>query len=158
MATEQLAAGISERAELNFDLGKEKEFLRANIREMVERVIPREYARELDEKEEFPEKVWQALAEGGYLGIPIPEEYGGVAGDVVDMVIVTEELSRRSGAMGLVFFMSACFGAHTLVHAAGAELKRKYLPKLARGEIKFAFSLTEPDGGHRRPRRHEDLC
>lgn len=56
MATEQLAAGISERAELNFDLGKEKEFLRANIREMVERVIPREYARELDEKEEFPRR------------------------------------------------------------------------------------------------------
>ena len=54
--------------------------------------MPREYARELDEKEEFPEKVWKALAEGGYLGIPIPEEYGGVQGDVVDMTIVTEDL------------------------------------------------------------------
>ena len=60
---------------MNFDLGKEKEFLRANIRELVEREVPREYARELDEKEEFPEKVWKALAEGGYLEIPIPEEY-----------------------------------------------------------------------------------
>jgi alkylation response protein AidB-like acyl-CoA dehydrogenase len=49
--------------------------------------------------------------------------------------------------MGLVFFMSACFGAHTLVHAASEEMKQRYLPKLARGEIKFAFSLTEPDGG-----------
>ena len=147
MVTQQVAAGVSENAELNFDLGKEKEFLRANIRELVERVVPREYARELDEKEEFPEKVWQALAEGGYLGIPIPEEYGGVSGDVIDMVLVTEELSRRSGAMGLVFFMSSCFGAHTLVHAASEEMKKKYLPKLAQGEIKFAFSLTEPDGG-----------
>jgi acyl-CoA dehydrogenase len=148
MVTDQLAAaGVAENAPLNFDLGKEKDFLRANIRELVERVIPREYARELDEKEEFPEKLWQALAEGGYLAIPIPEEYGGVNGDVIDMVLVTEELSRRSGAMGLVFFMSACFGAHTLVHAASEEMKQRYLPKLARGEIKFAFSLTEPDGG-----------
>ncbi len=103
MVTDQLAAaGVAENAQLNFDLGKEKDFLRANIRELVERVIPREYARELDEKEEFPEKLWQALAEGGYLAIPIPEEYGGVNGDVIDMVLVTEELSRRSGAMGLV--------------------------------------------------------
>lgn len=147
MVTQQVAPGVAENSELNFDLGKEKEFLRANIRELVERVVPREYARELDEKEEFPEKVWRALADGGYLGIPIPEEYGGVNGDVIDMVLVTEELSRRSGAMGLVFFMSACFGAHTLVHAASEEMKKKYLPKLAQGEIKFAFSLTEPDGG-----------
>jgi len=147
MVTQQVASGVAENSELNFDLGKEKEFLRANIRELVERVVPREYARELDEKEEFPEKVWRALADGGYLGIPIPEEYGGVNGDVIDMVLVTEELSRRSGAMGLVFFMSACFGAHTLVHAASEEMKKKYLPKLAQGEIKFAFSLTEPDGG-----------
>ncbi|MGD0791603.1 MAG: acyl-CoA dehydrogenase family protein [Terriglobales bacterium] len=132
---------------LNFDLGKEKEFLRQNVRALVEREVPREYARELDEKEEFPHKVWKALAENGYLGIPIAEEYGGVGGDIVDMVIVTEELARRSGSIGLTFFMSSCFGAKTL-HFAGSEmLKRKYLPQLAEGKLMFSFSLTEPDGG-----------
>jgi acyl-CoA dehydrogenase len=132
---------------LNFDLGKEKEFLRHNVRALVEREVPREYARELDEKEEFPHKVWKALAENGYLGIPIAEEYGGVGGDIVDMVIVTEELARRSGSIGLTFFMSSCFGAKTLQFAGSEMLKRKYLPLLAEGKLMFSFSLTEPDGG-----------
>src|SRR5271166_1910689 len=132
---------------LSFDLGKEKDFLQQNIRALVEREVPREYARELDEKEEFPHKVWKALAENGYLGIPIEEQYGGVNGDIVDMTIVTEELSRRSGSIGLTFFMSSCFGAKTLQFAGSEMLKRKYLPDLAEGKLMFAFSLTEPDGG-----------
>jgi acyl-CoA dehydrogenase len=132
---------------LNFDLGKEKEFLRQNVRALVEREVPREYAREMDEKEEFPHKVWKALAENGYLGIPIAEEYGGVGGDIVDMAIVTEELARRSGSIGLTFFMSSCFGAKSLQFAGSEMLKRKYLPLLAEGKLMFSFSLTEPDGG-----------
>ncbi len=132
---------------INFDLSKEKEFLQQNIRELVERECPREYARETDEKEEFPERIWKALAEGGYLGIPIAEEYGGAGGDVLDMTIVTEELARRSGAIGLTFFMSSCFGGHLLATMGNEKQKRDLLPRLAQGEIKFAFSLTEPDGG-----------
>lgn len=132
---------------LSFDLGKEKEFLRQNIRALVERVCPREYARETDEKEEFPERVWQALGEGGFLGIPVSEQYGGAGGDVLDMTIVTEELSRRSDAIGLTFFMSSCFGGHLVSSMGNEQQKREWLPQLAAGRIKFAFSLTEPDGG-----------
>jgi len=130
-----------------FDLGKEKDFLRQNIRALVERECPREYARELDEKEEFPRRIWDALAEGGYLAIPIEEKYEGVGGDVLDMTIVTEELARRSGSIGLTFFMSSCFGAKTLDFMGDERQKAKYLPDLAQGKIMFAFSLTEPDGG-----------
>jgi acyl-CoA dehydrogenase len=136
-----------ELGNLNFDLGKEKDFLRQNIRALVEREAPPEYAREMDEKEEFPHKVWKALAEGGFLGIPISEEYGGAGGDVLDMTIVVEELSRRSGSIGLTFFMSSCFGAKTLQLCGSDEQKRKLLPALAQGKIMFALSLTEPDGG-----------
>ena len=115
---------VADEARLNFDLGKEKDFLRENIRALVEREAPREYAREMDEKEEFPHKVWKALADNGFLGIPIDERYGGVSGDIVDMVIVTEELSRRSGSIGLTFFMSSCFGAKTLQFAGSEMLNR----------------------------------
>ncbi len=132
---------------LNFDLGKEKEFLRQNIRAFVERECPREYVRELDEREEYPERIWEKLAEYGFLQLPVPEEYGGVGGDVLDLVLVTEELARRSGAIALTFWMSACFGAKTLELAGTEEQKRRYLPLLAQGKIKFAISLTEPDGG-----------
>ncbi|MBZ5526844.1 MAG: acyl-CoA/acyl-ACP dehydrogenase [Acidobacteriia bacterium] len=141
------AAPAVELGNLNFDLGKEKDFLRQNIRALVEREAPPEYAREMDEKEEFPHKVWKALAEGGFLGIPISEEYGGASGDVLDMTIVVEELSRRSGSIGLTFFMSSCFGAKTLQLCGSEEQKRKLLPALAQGKIMFALSLTEPDGG-----------
>ncbi|RMG45788.1 MAG: acyl-CoA dehydrogenase [Acidobacteria bacterium] len=147
MVTSASEWGTVNSGQLNFDLGKEKEFLRQNIREFVERECPREYVRELDEKEEYPERVWQKLAEYGFLQIPIEEQYGGVGGDIVDMVIVTEELARRSGAIGLVFFMSSCFGAKTLSIGGTEEQKRKYLPQLAEGKIRFAISLTEPDGG-----------
>ncbi|HEX4920952.1 MAG TPA: acyl-CoA dehydrogenase family protein, partial [Candidatus Bathyarchaeia archaeon] len=132
---------------ISFELSKEKEFLRSNIRTLVERECPREYAREIDEKEEFPERVWKALGEGGFLGIPISEEYGGASGDVLDMTIVTEELARRSGAIGLTFFMSSCFGGHLLETMGNEQQKKEFLPRLANGEVKFAFSLTEPDGG-----------
>jgi acyl-CoA dehydrogenase len=132
---------------LNFDLSKEKEFLRQNIHELVDRVCPPEYARELDEKEEYPHRVWEALAEGGYLAIPIDEKYGGASGDELDMVLVTEQLARRGGSIGLVFFMSSCFGAKTLELCGSEDQKKKLLPLLAQGKIKFAISLTEPDGG-----------
>jgi acyl-CoA dehydrogenase len=147
MSDQALAAQSVEPGNLNFDLGKEKEFLRKNIRALVEREAPPEYAREMDEKEEFPHKVWKALAEGGFLGIPIAEAYGGAGGDVLDMTIVVEELARRSGSIGLTFFMSSCFGAKTLQLCASEEQKRKYLPLLAQGKIMFSLSLTEPDGG-----------
>lgn len=145
--TEQAIQLAHDAGALSFDLGKEKEFLRQNIRALVERECPREYARETDEKEEFPERVWRALAEGEFLAIPIAEQYGGAGGDVLDMTIVTEELARRSGAVGLTFFMSSCFGGHLLHVMGNEEQKRQFLPPLARGEVKFAFSLTEPDGG-----------
>ena len=147
MSDQALAAQLAEPGNLNFDLGKEKEFLRKNIRALVEREAPPEYAREMDEKEEFPHKIWKALAEGGFLGIPIAEAYGGAGGDVLDMTIVVEELARRSGSIGLTFFMSSCFGAKTLQLCASEEQKRKYLPLLAQGKIMFSLSLTEPDGG-----------
>jgi acyl-CoA dehydrogenase len=150
MSTVSTVDAMADRAGamgISFDLSKEKEFLRANIRKLVERECPPEYARETDEKEEFPERVWKALGEGGFLGIPIGEVYGGAGGDVLDMTIVTEELARRSGAIGLTFFMSSCFGGHLLETMGNEEQKKELLPKLARGEIKFAFSLTEPDGG-----------
>ena len=72
------------QSDLNFDLGEQKELLRQEIRKLVARECPREYVREMDEKEEFPRHVWDKLAEAGYLGIPIDQRYGGSGGDILD--------------------------------------------------------------------------
>ena len=111
------------------------------------RECPREYVREMDEKEEFPRHVWDKLAEAGYLGTPIDQRYGGSGGDILDMVIVVEELAKKSASIALTFMMSSCFGAKALAFAGNERQKQELLPRLARGEVMFAISITEPDGG-----------
>ena len=135
------------QTDLNFDLGEQKELLRQGIQKLVDRECPAEYVREMDEKEEFPRHVWDKLAEAGYLGIPIDPEYGGTGGDILDMVIVVEEMAKKSASIALTFMMSSCFGAKALAFAGNTEQKQEFLPRLARGEAMFAISVTEPDGG-----------
>jgi alkylation response protein AidB-like acyl-CoA dehydrogenase len=91
--------------------------------------------------------VWDKLAEAGYLGIPIDPEYGGTGGDILDMVIVVEEMAKKSASIALTFMMSSCFGAKALAFAGNTQQKQELLPRLARGEAMFAISVTEPDGG-----------
>src|SRR5262244_866716 len=133
--------------DLNFDLGEQKELLRQEIQKLIARECPREYVREMDEKEEFPRRVWNALAEAGYLGIPIDPRYGGAGGDILDMVIVVEEMAKKSASVALTFMMSSCFGAKALAFAGNGRQKQELLPRLARGQVMFAIAVTEPDGG-----------
>jgi alkylation response protein AidB-like acyl-CoA dehydrogenase len=137
----------SVQTDLNFNLGEQKELLRQEIRKLVDRECSREYVREMDEKEEFPRKVWNALGEAGYLGIPIDSRYGGAGGDILDMVIVVEEMARKSASIALTFMMSSCFGAKALAFAGSEKQKQELLPRLACGQLMFAISITEPDGG-----------
>jgi alkylation response protein AidB-like acyl-CoA dehydrogenase len=135
------------QSDLNFEFGEQKELLRQEIRRLVDRECPRSYIREMDEKEEFPRRVWDKLAEAGYLGIPIDPQYGGAGGDILDMVIVVEEMAKKSASVALTFMMSSCFGAKALAFAGSERQKRELLPRLARGQLMFAISVTEPDGG-----------
>jgi hypothetical protein len=86
----------SAQTDLNFNLGEQKDLLRQEIRKLVDHECPREYVREMDEKEEFPRKVWNALREAGYLGIPIDTQYGGAGGDILDMIIVIKVCRGRN--------------------------------------------------------------
>jgi alkylation response protein AidB-like acyl-CoA dehydrogenase len=135
------------QTDLNFNLGEQKELLRQEIRRLVDRECPGEYVREMDEKEEFPRKVWTALGQAGYLGVPIDQQYGGSGGDILDMVIVIEEMAKKSASIALTFMMSSCFGAKALAFAGNEQQKQELLPRLARGQMMFAISVTEPDGG-----------
>lgn len=132
---------------MDFELAEEQEMLRKTVREFVERECPKERARNLDRAKEFPVDMWDRIAEVGFLGIPIPEEYGGQGGTVLDQTIVLEELSRRSTALGYAFFLSSCFGGKSIEYYGNEEQKQHYLPRLANGEIRFALAMTEPSGG-----------
>ncbi len=100
---------------------------------------------ELDRTGEFPHELMQELGELGLMGVYIPEEYGGLGGGIMEMCLVVEELCRVDGAAGLCY--AACgLGAFPIILGGTEEQKRRYLPRLARGEL-AAFAITEAQAG-----------
>ncbi len=124
----------------------ERDEIRRSVREFVEReVVP--IADELDNAEkEIPMPVIQKMAELGYFGLIFPTEYGGMGLDTTAMAIVTEELSRGWLSVGSVMTRMLITGS--LIISAGTDAqKKKFLPKIASGELLTAAAFTEPDVG-----------
>ena len=132
---------------MDFDLTIEQRMLKDTLRTFVNKECPKEFAMEIDEKEEFPLHLFPKMAELGMLALPFPEKYGGLEGNVMDEVIIIEELSRGVAAAGLTYFLSVCFGGKSIEYFGNEEQKIEYLPKLCKGEIMFSLALTEPEGG-----------
>ena len=131
---------------MDFELTEEQELIRSTVREFAETVLaPR--AREMDEKAEFPWEEIKKMAEQGYLGAQIPKEYGGSELDSVSYAIMVEEISRAVCGIGLTLQIhnSAC--SQPINQFGNEEQKKKFLPRLAKGEIIGAFALTEPGAG-----------
>jgi len=131
--------------DLRFEERQEK--LRETMRKFVEQEIPREYARELDEKDEFPHHLIRKLVDYDLARINIPREYGGHGGDILDLMIIFEEIAKRFPTLCWSFGNILLYGNEIIGVNGNTEQKEKYLPRLAKGEIKFSFGLTEPDAG-----------
>lgn len=131
---------------MDFKLTEEQELIRRNIREFAEKNVD-PIAAEIDENSRHPVELFKKLAEGGWMGIPIPVEYGGSGADYLTNAIVVEELSRSCASTG--FTVSIHVGiACMLINLFGSEeQKKKYLAPLAKGEHLGAFVLTEPGAG-----------
>jgi alkylation response protein AidB-like acyl-CoA dehydrogenase len=131
---------------MNFDLTEEQAVLQKTVREFCARhVIP--HAARWDEEERFPAEVIPPMAELGLFGLQIPEEYGGAGMKFHDYVIALEEVARADGSLGLTMAShnSLCTGH---IYLAGNEAqKRRYLPRLAAGQVLGAWGLTEPGSG-----------
>ncbi len=132
---------------MNFELSKQQKMIKSAIAEFIKKECTPEYTLALDKEKRFPEELWQKLAENGFLGIAIPEEYGGTGGDILDYVLVIEEICKGSIAVGFGFFLSICFGGKSIGFYGTEKQKQEFLPKLADGSLKFALALTEPGGG-----------
>lgn len=134
-----------------FDLLKEIEneehrLLREAVRKFVkEKVSP--IAKEIDEKDEFPRNIFKEMAELGFTGIMIPEDYGGLGDDLLSSVIVLEEISKESASLALSLLAHSILCAHPILRFGNKEQKEKYLPRLAKGEIIGGLAITEPDAG-----------
>src|ERR1700716_2552944 len=130
----------------DFGLGAELEEIRQQVRRFAaEQIAPR--AAEIDRSNEFPRDLWPALGAQGLLGITVPERFGGAQLGYLAHVIVMEEISRASGAVGL------SYGAHSnlcvnqlRLHASEAQCTR-FLPRLVSGEHVGALATSEPGAG-----------
>lgn len=123
-------------------LKPEHELLRKAIREFIEREVA-PIALQIDGKDEVPRELLQKMAEQGFFGIGIPEEYGGQGGDHISTVILSEEFCRTSPGLSVVFGTNELFAIPILIYGT-EEQKRKYIPPIAKGEKFGAFAVTEP--------------
>ena len=99
-----------------------------------------------DEENSFPWEIVEVFRQTDLFAVLVPEEYGGISGKVIDVVIVTEELSRVCGGIGLSLGGSG-LGIYPILISGSEEQKHKYLPQIARGEKLAAFALTEANAG-----------
>lgn len=132
---------------LNFEFTEEQRDFRAFLRNFVDEKLPKERSRALEAQEEFPQDLWDLLAENELFGIGIDEAYGGQGGGIIEQIIVAEELSRSIGGLIWLWGVTAFAGVKAIGHYGNDEQKSRFLPGLAKGDIRFAISLTEPDGG-----------
>lgn len=132
---------------MNFEFTQDQKALQDLTRRFVEREMSKEAIAAWDREGEFPPALLDKMAAIGLMGASIPEEYGGSGGGVMEETIVLEELARHSSTVALAYGLDISFGAVTIERHGTEEHRREFLPRIASGELHFALSLTEPDGG-----------
>lgn len=132
---------------MNFDESEETTLLRDTIRRFLDKELPRELARALDQKAAYAPELFARLCKLGVTGLTVPEEYGGVGIDILSAIVVIEELAKRGTSLAGPYIHCAFYGSMNMVENASEEQKREYLPRLATGELLFAYGLSEPDVG-----------
>ena len=122
-----------------------------SIRESVDRLCAEfgdDYWYERDRTGTFPEEFHRAMAEGGWLGIAMPEAYGGAALGVTEAMVMMHAVARSSGGMSAASAIHInIFGPHPIVVFGNEEQRQRWLPDLVQGRVKTCFGVTEPDAG-----------
>ena len=131
---------------MNFEFSEEHQLLRKTVRQYVDdEIIP--YIAEWDSTGGFDQKVWTRLADLGFMGVCVPEAYGGSGMDYNSLAIVCEELERGDTAFRTAVSVHIGLNSMTLMQWGTEEQKQKYLVSQAKGEKIGAFGLTEPGAG-----------
>ncbi len=131
---------------MDFTLSKEHEMARTLFREFAEKEV-KPLAQEVDETEVFPRGTVDKMAKYGFLGIPVPKEYGGQGCDPLTYAMCVEELSKVCGTTGVIVSAHTSLCIDPIMTYGTEEQKQKYVVPLAKGEKLGAFGLTEPGAG-----------
>ena len=131
---------------MDFTLSKEHEMARALFREFAEKEV-KPLAIEVDETEVFPRETVEKMAKAGFMGIPVPKEYGGQGFDILTYAMCVEELAKVCGTTAVIVSAHTSLCCDPILTFGTEDQKKKYLPDLASGKKIGAFGLTEPGAG-----------
>lgn len=106
----------------------------------------RPYFQDVVKRGAKPDELWSALGQGGFLGVHLPEEYGGGGGGLTDLAVVIEEVAAQGCPM-FYLVISPAIGGSVLAAHGTERMKKAYLPGIADGSFKMCFAITEPDAG-----------
>ncbi len=130
----------------NLNLAPEHEMIRQTARDFAQKEIA-PIAAEFDESGEFPEKTIRKMGEMGFMGIEVPEEYGGAGLDTLAYVLALEEICRVDAAHGTIMSVNNSLFGYALLRFGTEAQKKKFLTPVASGKAIGAYSLTEPMSG-----------
>lgn len=132
---------------MNHEVDPVHEDIRQAVRTLCSK-FPDEYWAERDDKHEFPWDFFHAVVDGGWLGLTIPEEYGGGGLGVTEAAIVEREIAASGAGMGGCSAVHiGIFGFEPILHHGSEELKQRFLPRVSSGDLQISFAVTEPDAG-----------
>ncbi|MCR5410008.1 MAG: acyl-CoA dehydrogenase [Lachnospiraceae bacterium] len=131
---------------MDFTLPKEHEMARQLFKDFAEREV-KPLAQEIDEEHRFPRETVEKMAKYGFMGIPVPKEYGGQGCDILTYAMCVEELSKVCGTTGVIVSAHTSLCIDPILTFGTEEQKQKYVVPLAKGEKLGAFGLTEPGAG-----------
>ncbi len=131
---------------MDLDLPPEHASFRDGVRELAQAVaLP--LAAEVDRDHRFPQEAVSAAAEAGLLGVLIPRQYGGLGLDALAFALCIDELARACASTSVIVDVHTSVGSEPILLFGTDEQKRRWLPRLASGELLGAFALTEPASG-----------
>ncbi|MDQ6523425.1 acyl-CoA dehydrogenase family protein [Nocardioides sp. LHD-245] len=132
---------------MNFDVDPVHDDIRQGMRDLCAR-FPDEYWAARDELHEFPWDFYRAVTDAGWLGLTIPEEYGGGGLGVTEAAIVEREISASGAGMGGCSSVHiGIFGFEPILRHGSEDLKQRFLPRVPKGDLQISFAVTEPDAG-----------
>ncbi|MBW2559700.1 MAG: acyl-CoA/acyl-ACP dehydrogenase [Deltaproteobacteria bacterium] len=129
---------------MDFTYTEEQRMMKDAAHGFLEKVCPNvEWYLEMDKDEKgYTDELWQGMAELGWMGIAFPEEYGGIGGDFLDLIVLLEEMGYK--AVPGPFFSSVILGGYTILEAGSEDQKQEFLSKISTGELIMTMALTEP--------------
>ncbi len=128
---------------MSYQLSKSQKEIQKAARDFAKGEFDKELAYELDKSQEFPEKIWQKAAELGFIGMHFPEKYSGGEMDWLDNVLLAEEFCRKDSTIGCAVMLSAA-ASECILRYGSDELKEKFLPQVAEGQMLSGAAFLEP--------------